>query len=140
MELNHAVAVATVRILAGILFLFQGYDKIFNIGISELKNTISSINKNRLPDGLIYGISAYTSWVELICGFLLILGFFKFFAIYLLCINIIIVALGFSMAKPMWENNLVFIRLVLLIFLLVTPGSWDLISFDHLFNISGLSQ
>ncbi len=84
-------------------------------------------------------IAPLTSWIELLCGFLLILGFFKFFAIYLLCFNLIIVVFGFSLSKPMWENNHVFIRLLLLIFLLVAPLEWDRFSIDYLFALSRLT-
>jgi putative oxidoreductase len=139
MELNFAIAVVTVRILTGILFFFQGYDKIFNIGMHDLRETISTgLNKKKLPESVVGFIAVYTSWVELIAGFLLIIGFFKLFAVSLLCLNLIIVSIGFSMSKPMWDNNLVFIRLVLLIFLLVVPQEWDIISFDHLFQLSKL--
>ncbi len=139
MELNFAIAVVTVRVLTGILFFFQGYDKVFNIGIHDLRETISTgLSKKKLPESVVGFIAVYTSWVELIAGFLLIIGFFKLFAVSLLCLNIIIVSIGFSMSKPMWDNNLVFIRLVLLIFLLVVPQHWDIISFDHLFQLSKL--
>jgi len=139
MELNFAIAVVTVRVLTGILFFFQGYDKIFNIGMHDLRETISTgLNKKKLPESVVGFIAVYTSWVELIAGFLLIIGFFKLFAVSLLCLNLIIVSIGFSMSKPMWDNNLVFIRLVLLIFLLVVPQDWDIISFDHLFQLSKL--
>ena len=139
MELNFAIAVVTVRILTGILFFFQGYDKIFNIGMHDLRETISTgLNKKKLPESVVGFIAVYTSWVELIAGFLLIIGFFKLFAVSLLCLNLIIVSIGFSMSKPMWDNNLVFIRLVLLIFLLIVPQDWDIISFDHLFQLSKL--
>ena len=139
MELNYAIAVVTVRILAGILFFFQGYDKIFNIGMRDLRETLSTgINQKKLPESVVGFIAVYTSWVELVGGFLLIIGFFKIFAAGLLCLNLLIVSAGFSMSKPMWDNNLVFMRLVLLIFLLVVPQHWDIISFDHLFQLSKL--
>lgn len=139
METNFAIAALTVRIVAGILFFFQGYDKIFNIGMRDLRETLSTgINQKKLPESVVGFIAVYTSWVELIAGFLLIIGFFKIFAISLLCLNIIIVTAGFSMSKPMWDNNLVFMRLALLIFLLVIPQHWDIISFDHLFQLSKL--
>ena len=139
-ELNYAIAVFTVRIIAGILFFIQGYDKVFRIGMTEMKQTVkSALSHSRLPDGLLSFIVPFNSWIELICGFLLIIGFFKYYAIYFLCLNLVIVVLGFSMEKPMWENNHVFIRLILLIMLLITPVEWDRFSIDYLFALSKLT-
>jgi putative oxidoreductase len=139
-DLNYAVAIATARILTGVLFLFQGYDKVFNIGMKNLQLTLSTnFNNHKIPSGIIGFIAVYTSWIEFICGFLLILGIFKYFAIYLLCLNLVIVAVGFSMSKPMWENSMLFVRLALLLFLLTTPTEWDKFSIDYLFALSKLS-
>ncbi|MDQ3052042.1 MAG: DoxX family protein [Bacteroidota bacterium] len=139
-DYNFAVALFTVRVIAGLLFFFQGYDKVFNIGMTQIRQMMKSGFGNRkIPDQVINFIAPLTSWIELLCGFLLILGFFKFFAIYLLCFNLIIVVFGFSLSKPMWENNHVFIRLLLLIFLLVAPLEWDRFSIDYLFALSRLT-
>lgn len=139
-DINLTIAIATARIFAGILFFFQGYDKVFNIGMKDLQFTLgASLNRHKLPAGVIGFIAIYTSWVELLCGFLLILGFFKYFAIYLLCLNLLIVAVGFSMSKPMWDNNMVFVRLTLLLFLLISPTEWDKFSLDYLFALSKLT-
>jgi len=138
-ELNFTIAIATARVIVGILFFFQGYDKVFNVGLTEVKNTMkASLNSRNMPDGFIGFVATFTSWIELLCGFLLIVGFFKYFAIYLLCINLIIVVIGFSISKPMWETGHVFIRLALLLLLLLTPVEWDRFSFDYLFALSKL--
>lgn len=140
-DFHFAFVVLTVRIIAGILFFFQGYDKVFNVGMEELRQTMkASFESKKIPDALIAVIAPLTSWIELLCGFLLIVGFFKYYAIYLLCLNLIIVVFGFSLSKPMWENNHVFIRLALLIFLLVIPIGWDRFSLDYLFVLSGLNN
>lgn len=138
-EINYAVAIATARILAGILFFFQGYDKVFNIGMKDLKQTMNTgMGGNKLPSGLVNLAIYYTSYTELICGFLLIIGFFKYFAVYLLCIDLLIVSAAFSLSKPMWEPINVFSRLLLLLVLLVAPTEWDKFSIDYLFELSKL--
>ena len=138
-DINFAVALLTVRVIAGFLFFFQGYDKVFNIGMTEIRQTMKvSFGKKNVPDSIIALMAPFTSWIELLCGFLLIVGFFKYYAIYLLCINLIIVVFGLSFAKPMWENNHVFIRLLLLIILLAAPVEWDRFSLDYLFALSKL--
>ncbi|HMT28175.1 MAG TPA: DoxX family membrane protein [Bacteroidia bacterium] len=138
-EFNQIIAVSTIRIIVGILFFFQGYDKVFTVGMKEVTATMkASFSYNRLPEGFLSLIAFFTSWIELICGFLLILGFFKYFAAYLLCLNLVVVVWGFSMAKPMWETGHVFIRLILLIMFLLAPIEWDKISVDYLFALSKL--
>jgi len=41
-EYNHAAAVLIPRVFLGILLLYQGIDKVFNIGVKEVVNTIQS--------------------------------------------------------------------------------------------------
>jgi putative oxidoreductase len=138
-DLHFAIAIATARIFAGILFFFQGYDKVFKVGMPELRQTMNaSLENYKLPRSFIGFVAVFSSYTELICGFLLIIGFFKFFAIYLLCINLLMMATGFSMAKPMWETTHVFVRFALLMLLLLTPAEWDRIAFDYLFTLSKL--
>jgi len=139
-DLNFAVALLTIRIIAGVLFLFQGYDKIFNIGYTEIRQTMKAgFGNKHFPDALISVMASFSSWVELLCGILLILGFMKYYAIYLLCLDLMIVVLGHSLTKPMWENNQIYIRLALLLILLVTPVEWDRISIDYLYALTKLT-
>jgi uncharacterized membrane protein YphA (DoxX/SURF4 family) len=134
------IAVATARIITGVLFFFQGYDKVFSVGLPRIKETMRVGTASwRLPFSFIGVVAMYTSYVELIAGFLLILGLLKYIAIYLLCLDLLIVSVGFSMAKPMWETGHVFIRLSLLILLLLLPPAWDLFSIDHLLQLAGIN-
>jgi putative oxidoreductase len=136
-----AIAVFTVRVITGILFFFQGYDKVFNVGVDQVRQTMDATLAGRNVPSVLTGFAAYyTSYVELLGGFLLIIGFFKFFASLLLCISLIMVVTGFSIAKPMWESFHVFIRLGLLVFILLIDPEFDIISFDHLFQLSGLGR
>ncbi len=139
-DLNYTVAIATARIIVGILFFFQGYDKVFTVGIREVSETMRvSLGNKSMGKGFIGIIASFTSWIELLCGFLLIVGFFKFFAIYLLCLDLVIVVIGFSLAKPMWESGHVLFRLIILLLLLLTPIEWDRFSLDYLFALSKLN-
>lgn len=136
-ELHLAVATLTVRVLAGILFAFQGYDKVFFTGMNSLQNAIrATLGDKRLPSGMIRLIALTTSWMELIGGLLLIVGLFTPWAIYLLCLDLIIVSAGFSYAKTMWDSGHVLFRLMLLIFLLLVPETQYCISLDALLGIS----
>ncbi len=138
-DLNLSIAILTARVIVGILFFFQGYDKVFNVGLLEVKNTMkASLNIRKVPDAFIGFVATFSSWIEFICGLLLIVGLLKYFAIYLLCVNLMIIVFGFSISKPMWESGHVFIRLALLLLLLLTPVEWDRFSFDYLFALSKL--
>lgn len=130
----HAVAaVFTARVFLGALFFFQGYDAIFNV---KIKNVINAYADGFAGKGIPRFVTVlgswFTSYAELIGGFLLLFGIFEYPALYLLSANLIIVSIAFSLAEPMWDMRFVFPRLVLLIFLLVTPAAWHSWSFDNL--------
>ncbi len=134
-QYSYPVAMATVRILLGVLFLFQGYDKIFKLGVDRVRETMQAgLIESKLPNAFISFTAFVTSWVEFICGMLLIAGFLKYYALYLICINILVLAIGFSLARPMWENAHIFFRLTLVLLLLLTPPEWDVFNLDHLFS------
>ncbi|MBL7923722.1 MAG: DoxX family membrane protein [Bacteroidia bacterium] len=122
-----------VRVLAGLLFFFQGYDKVFRIGIQGVTEAIGpSYKRAGLPDFVVAMISFLTSWIEFLGGFCLILGLFKYTMVYLLGIDLLIVAAGMSMIDPVWDLKLLFPRVILLLFLLLMPAESDILSLDHL--------
>ena len=122
-----------IRVVAGILFFFQGYDKVFHIGIQGVINTVGpSYRAKGFPAVSVKLISYLTSWIELVGGLLLIVGFLTYPAIYILGIDLIIVIFGMSILEPVWDMKLVFPRLVLLSVLLLLPEGADLLSLDHL--------
>ena len=126
------IAMATVRILLGVLFLFQGYDKIFKVGIDRVRETMQAgLNQSKLPSAFISFTAFVTSWIEFLGGMLLIVGFLKYYTLYLICLNMIILSIGFSIAKPMWENAHIFFRLTLVLLLMLTPPEWDVFNLDH---------
>ena len=129
----EAMAGLFIRVFTGILFLFQGYDKIFRLGLKEVFNTVSpSYKKAGLGDGSIRLFVTITSWIELTGGLLLILGLFKYVALYALGADLLIVALGMSIINPMWDLQHVFPRFILIIFLLIYPSTLDIITLDHI--------
>ena len=86
-----------------------------------------------MPRFLIVLATWFTAYTELICGFLLIIGLFESIALFLLGLNLIVAAIGFSINTPMWDSKYVFPRLVLLLLLLIVPNTWDAWSLDSLF-------
>lgn len=129
---HHTVLLFTLRTILGILFFYQGYDKLFNIKMSGVIESFKrELGTKKIPDFILIPSAWFTSFVEFCCGGLLILGLFKTYALYLLGIDIILVAGAFSIITPMWDMQLLFPRLILLAILLYLPSQWDLLSLDH---------
>ncbi len=130
----HLYAAAFIpRVFLGILFLFQGYDALFRLGIPAVIETFEYPLKNKgVPRFLLTMGSWYTSLAKLIGGILLILGLFTHLALYMLGLDLMFVAITFGLMRPLWDMQFVFPRLVLLIFLLIIPIEWNVISLDHL--------
>jgi len=133
---HEQIAVLVARIFLGFLFLFQGYDAVFNI---KIKNVISTYENTFLNKGIPRFLTVmgawFTSYSELICGFLLILGLFEYMSLYFLGINLIIASIAFGVNTPMWDTRFIFPRLILLLFLLAVPDGWNTLSLDNfLFN------
>ena len=133
---NYIAASFIVRVFLGILFFAQGYDKVFRLKVHSVIHTFEQpMEDHKMPVWIIRWAGVYTSYVELICGFMLIIGLLKSVALYLLGIDLLLVGTAFSIIKPMWDTQFVFARLVLLITLLVLPANWDVISTDYLIGI-----
>jgi len=132
--LSHESVLAFIlRMILGILFFFQGFDKVFNVGIPGVINYFGEESRHKNVPGFVLSFSAYlTSYIELICGFLLIVGLFKTPALYFLGVDLIIVSAAFSFLKPMWDMQLLFPRLAILIAILCLPAEWDMISLDFM--------
>jgi uncharacterized membrane protein YphA (DoxX/SURF4 family) len=125
------MVVLLVRVLLGVLFLMQGYDKIFRLGINTTAEAASNPVTYRLFGKGIYkaGI-AVSSWMELVAGALLIIGFQHDAALMLLAIDMLGAGIVFSMIKPMWDMQFYFPRLAMLVFLAIIPPGWDIWSLD----------
>jgi len=137
MEMTHETAIhLLVRIVLGILFLFQGYDKLFNIKVAGVTEYFQSEMRNKNIPGFLLPLTAwFTSLAEFVGGLLIILGLFKTYALYLIGVDLIIVTAAFSLLKPMWDMNLVLPRLLLLIIALYLPSSSDMYSLDYIFHL-----
>jgi putative oxidoreductase len=138
MYINHAhiAAEALTRIFLGILFFAQGYDKVFKIGIKEVIHTFDyPVRLRHLPRFPLVIAAYFTSLSELLCGFLLIIGFMKYYALYLLGIDLLIVCVSLAILEPLWDMKHVFPRLLLLLILLLIPSEWAVYSVDYIWSI-----
>jgi putative oxidoreductase len=134
---NHEIAGALIaRVFLGLLFFFQGFDAVFRVKLSGVLQTIEEpMSRFGMPRFFIVAGAYFTSYIELIGGFLLIIGFAKYYAMYLLGIDLLIASIAFGIVKPMWDMQHVFPRLALLLFLLMIPSHWDVISVDYVWSI-----
>ncbi len=124
-----------VRVFLGIVFFLQGYDKVFRIGVRQVIQTVNqSLSSKGIPK-IFSIIGAYfTSYCELVCGAFLIIGFLKYYCLYLLGFDLIFAAVAFGIIEPVWDMKHIFPRLALLIFLMVIPSQWDIISVDYVWS------
>ncbi|MEP7265027.1 MAG: DoxX family protein [Bacteroidota bacterium] len=128
----HSAAALLTRLFLGILFLFQGYDKVFTIKIAGVIEEFRyELNKKHIPLAAVRTGAWITSLIELAGGALLILGIAKYTVLYFLAADIIMVSIAFSIIRPMWDLQFVFPRLLLLILLLILPAEWDVLSVDY---------
>ena len=130
---NETIAVFIARVILGILFFAQGYDKVFKVKLPGVIATFRQpMEAKQVPNGLLSLAAYYTSYIELAGGLLLIIGLAKTFVLAALGLDLILVAVAFSILKPMWDMQHFFPRLLLLIFILVSPAGWDVMSADYL--------
>lgn len=136
MEINNEnILVFTLRVILGLLFFFQGYDKVFKVKIPGVIAFFrSELGNIKVPDPVLKLSTYYTSYIEFVCGACLIIGLFTKYALYLLGLDLILVVGAFSLIKPMWDMQLLFPRLMLLSILLYLPEEWNIISADHIVN------
>ncbi|MEO6537928.1 MAG: DoxX family protein [Ferruginibacter sp.] len=123
---THSAGLFFIRTLLGILFFMQGYGKVFSIGVSKVYEMFfKSYETKLLPRWVTLPTAYFTSYVELICGALLLLGLFRKYAIYLLAINLLIVSFGHGLMEPIWSLEHVMPRAILLSALFLLPPAWD---------------
>jgi len=135
-HIREMEAALIARVFLGLLFFLQGYDKIFRVKVKNVIETIHTPLASKGVPELFSKIGAYaTSYIELICGAALIIGFAKYWSMYLLGFDILFVALAFGLVEPVWDLKHIFPRLALLIFLLIIPSQWDVISVDYAWSL-----
>lgn len=124
-----------LRLFLGILFFFQGYDKVFRVGIKGVTDAFETpMRQHAVGRPLLTMGAVITSYVELIGGALLILGLFRYVAMYALGFDLLLATLGFSIMQPMWDLQHVYRRFLLLIILLLLPTAWDTFCLDYFFR------
>jgi len=136
MRTNQTVAVTLIRLLLGLIFLMQGYGKVFTYGVENLYNMdfFHGTYKDLLPDFVTRGTAYFTSYTELIAGFLVTVGLARDYALYALAIVLVVVTFGHGLAEPIWDLSHVMFRTILLLALLLLPSAWDRYSVDSIIS------
>ncbi|MFT5859380.1 MAG: putative membrane protein YphA (DoxX/SURF4 family) [Flavobacteriaceae bacterium] len=130
---NRAVGVLIIRLILGLIFLMQGFGKVFTIGVENVYNGFFKVTfHGYLPEAITYATAYYTSYIELLGGLLLIIGLKRDLSLYFLGSVLIIVSFGHGLVEPIWELDHVMYRLILLSALLLLPKTWDIYSLDNL--------
>jgi len=133
MKINQAVALFTIRLVLGFLVFAQGFGKVFKFGVDAVyQNFFAETYKDLLPDFLVIATAYYTSYIELIAGLMIVIGFKRDYALYALSSVLVIVTFGHGLAEPIWDTSHVMPRLILLVALLLLPKEWDRWSIDGL--------
>ena len=133
-DLNKTVAALTLRLILGFIFLMQGFGKVVTWGLEKVYQAdfFQGTFEGLLPNSIIWATAYYTSYIELIGGLLLVLGFKTNYALYALASVLIIVTFGHGLAEPIWDLPHVMYRTILLVALLLLPRDWDRFSLDNL--------
>jgi uncharacterized membrane protein YphA (DoxX/SURF4 family) len=136
LEYKVQIAECIIRLFTGILFFFQGYDKIFKVKMSGVVNNfLDEAEHIHIHKPLVTLISYCTSFIELIGGLLLIIGLFTNYALIALGFDLVLVCFAFSLIRPMWDMQYVFPRLLLVIILLLFPSEHAKIGLDYFLTV-----
>ena len=136
MQRNQQIAVLTIRLLLGFIVFFQGFGKVFKLGLDAVyKNFFLNSYGDILPEFILLFTSHYTSLAELICGALIIIGFKRDFALYILASVLIIVTIGHGIKEPIFDLSHIMYRAILVISLLLLPKKLDIFSIDSLIDV-----
>jgi uncharacterized membrane protein YphA (DoxX/SURF4 family) len=123
---TEAIGILIVRITTGILFFFQGYDKVFRVGIKKVVETIAEpLKKAPFPDRWLLPMIALSSYIEITGGILLFSGLLGDLPLALLAADLVMVAFAFSATTAMWDMQYYFPRFAMVITLFMLPSNAD---------------
>jgi uncharacterized membrane protein YphA (DoxX/SURF4 family) len=117
--------------MLGLIFLMQGYGKVFTWGVEGVyQNAFAGFEKPWIPVFLLKFTAYFTSYAELLGGLLLVLGLFRQWACLALALVLLVVTYGHGLESPIWDLQHVFPRAVLLAALFFVPKDWDRFHLD----------
>lgn len=130
---RRAWALLLARGVLGLIFFMAGFWKVFTMGpvAHAHKWFVDPYAQTFLPAWALWAAGVTIPFVELLGGFLMILGWRIREASYGLGAVLLIVTFGHLLAEPLYEfHTHVIPRLALLLFVLATPDGWDRYALD----------
>jgi putative oxidoreductase len=130
---RRAWAVLLARGVLGLIFFMAGFWKVFTMGpvAHAHKWFVDPYASTILPVWALWATGVTIPFVELIGGFLMIVGWRIREASYGLGAVLLIVTFGHLLAEPLYEfHTHVIPRLALLLLVLMVPDGWDRLSLD----------
>ena len=133
-EQQQSAGLFLLRALLGIIFLMQGFGKVFTYTVEGVyQNAFAEMESTWIPIFLLKLTAYFTSYMELIGGLLLTLGLMRQWAYLGLGLFLLLVSYGHGLSSPIWDLQHVFFRAALLIPLFMLPPQWDRWALDRLF-------
>ena len=129
---NTTIGLFFIRLLLGVIFLMQGFGKVFTFGVDNVYQKFFVSYTEFLPEFLVQTTAYFTSYAELIGGFFLIIGLFRNYVYYVFIAVLLVVSFGHGIAQPIWDLQHVFFRATLLAFLLFMPQEKDKWAIDQI--------
>ncbi|MBN4061910.1 MAG: hypothetical protein COA57_00415 [Flavobacteriales bacterium] len=131
--MNRYAGMFLMRMMLGLIFFMQGWGKVVTWGVDNVyEKFFAAYEETILPVFVVKFAAWHTSFGELICGFLLIIGLFRYVSYYILASILLIISFGHGLTSPIWDLQHVFFRTALLVPLLLLPKEWDKWSLDGL--------
>ena len=133
---NRAWALLFARGVLGLIFFMAGVYKVFQMGPAEhVRKWFLPFQDTFLPTWSLWVVGLTIPFVELIAGGLVIVGWRAREALIALGIVLLIVTFGHLLKEPLYPfHEHVIPRLALLLFVLMSPREWDLLSVDQLID------
>jgi uncharacterized membrane protein YphA (DoxX/SURF4 family) len=124
-KFTRTVGVLFLRVLLGVIFFFQGYAKIFWYKVGGIYESAFKPLEAKLPTWLLWGTAYATSIIELVCGLMVILGFWRNRALFALAGVVIVASIGHGIESGIFDLQHIFPRAMLIALLLILPDEWD---------------
>ena len=127
-------AALIARLVLGLIFFMAGVFKVFTLTpIGHAQRWFLPYSDTFLPTWSLWAVGLTIPFVELIAGFLLLLGLWVRPSLLALGAVLVVVTFGHLLKEPLYPfHEHVFPRLALVLFLLVMPATDDRLSIDHI--------
>jgi uncharacterized membrane protein YphA (DoxX/SURF4 family) len=127
-----AWAILFARGVLGFIFFMAGVWKVFSLGpVGHVERYFLPFKETFLPVWSLWAVGFTLPFVELIAGFLVLIGFRTRLALVSLGFVLVIVTFGHLLDKPLYAfHEHVIPRLALVLFVLAMPADADRFSID----------